>query len=359
MEAGADVDVRTGRLPPGQRVTDGFPLVGERSPSAGASDARSWRLEVVGLTAASWHGGIADLDALGATGSLRMDVHCVTGWSRFDVTWTGVPIRALLDLVRPDADARWLRMVSDSPRDHDTSLDLPTAARDAWLVWELEGAPLPRERGGPLRVVTTSRYFYKSCKWVRRLEVLAEDRPGFWERTSAYHPVGDPRPGDQRFATGSRSPAQVHRLLTSGDLAALRDEVFVGVDLRGWEPPGRDLRGLACKGCDLRDAVLAGRDLREANLSLSDLRGADLRGADLRSADLEGANLVGADLSGADLRDAALTATRLVSDDHGPGEPGERGPSSPARLDGADLRGASGLLEADAAYLSTILPGWE
>lgn len=348
-----DVDARTGQLPPRQRVTESFPLVGERAPSDDAPDRDAWQLAVGGLAERSWQGGIADLDALGATGRLRMDVHCVTGWSRFDVEWTGVPIAALLDVVRPDPSAQWLRMVADSPRDHDTSLDLPTAARDAWLVWALDGAPLPRARGGPLRVVTTSRYFYKSCKWVRRLELLADDRPGFWERTSAYHPVGDPWPGDQRFATGSRSPAQVRRLLAAG-ADALRGEVLVGVDLRGWRPEVRDLRGLACKGCDLRGAALAGHDLRGANLSLSDLRGADLREADLRDTDLEGADLVGADLRGADLRGASLTATRLVPD-----AADDPGGHAPALLGGADLRGTTGLLAADAAYVATIRSGQE
>jgi hypothetical protein len=190
--------------------------------------------------------------------------------------------------------------------------------------------------------VTPSRYFYKSLKWVHRIELLAEDRLGYWERESSYHNVADPWPGDQRFVSGSHHPDFLMRFREAESYVPYRGprKVMVGADLRGWEPETRELGDLHLKNCDLRKARLAGADLRGANLSLSDLRGADLKGADLRGADLEGANFVGADLRGADLRDTFLSASKFI-------EKGEEG----ARVDGLRWEGAKGLLEDQEAYL--------
>ena len=332
------------RLPPGQIQTAKFPVVGEKAPPPEALDLDAWRLVVDGavdrpleLSWSSW---------LGLPHRERtLDIHCVTGWSRFGDTVTGLPLAELLDRVGVQAPARFVRFVAYSHRDHDTSLPLELARADTWLVHRRNGAPLEPEHGYPLRTVTPSRYFYKSLKWVRRIELLAEDRLGYWERESAYHNVADPWAGDQRFTSGSLDPRQAARFRDAGSFDRWRSKtVLLGLDLRDWRPRDRDLSGLQLKNCDLRGADLAGCTMRGANLSLSDLRGADCRGIDARGADLEGVDFSGADLRDADLSATALSATRFVADD------GRRG----ARVEGLRLDGASGLLDSQERYLRAV-----
>lgn len=330
------------RLPPGQALTRKFPVVGEKEPAAPA-DLATWRLRLDGLVERplelAWEAFLAL-----PQGERVADLHCVTGWSRLDSRFEGVPLAALLDRAAPAAAARYVRFVSSSPRAHDTSLPLDLARADTWLVHRFEGAPLGVEHGFPLRTLTPSRYFYKSLKWLVRIELLAEDRLGYWERESSYHNAGDPWPGDQRFTTGSLDPDELARFRDAASFAPWRTakRVLLGLALPGWEPRSRDLSRLQLKNCDLRGARLAGCDLRGANLSLSDLRDADLGGADLRGADLEGVDFAGADLRGADLSSTALSATRFFA-----GTP-ER---APARVRGLRWEGAAGLLEDQEEFL--------
>ena len=334
----------TPRLPPGQALTRKFPVVGERSPSAAALDLDRWRLAVDGCVVRPLELAWPDYLALPHR-ERSADLHCVTSWSRPGTRFRGLPLTDLLARAGVAPAARFVRFAAYSDRDHDTSLPLELALADTWLVHEIDGRPLAVEHGFPLRTVTPSRYFYKSLKWLRRVELLAEDRLGYWERESAYHNVGDPWAGDQRFTSGSLDPRELELLRAGRDLAPWRlpRKVVLGADLGGWDPRDRDLRRLQLKNCDLREARLAGCDLRGANLSLSDLRGACLADADLREADLEGANLAGADLSGADLCGAALSATRFF-EDTGSGR-------REARVAGLRLAGASGLLENQEEFL--------
>jgi uncharacterized protein YjbI with pentapeptide repeats len=190
-----------------------------------------------------------------------------------------------------------------------------------------------------VRVVTPSRYFYKSVKWVRRVVVLAEDRLGWWEEGSYYHNHADPWAGDERFTSGSIRPEHLDRFMGASAYDKYRGRVMMGLDLRGWAPASLDLRRMYLKNCDLRGLSLANADLRESNLSLSDLRGADLRGSDLSGSDLEGVNFAGADLTNALLRDTALSATRFVDDTGG------------ALLDGAMFEGSYGLVEEQEEFV--------
>jgi DMSO/TMAO reductase YedYZ molybdopterin-dependent catalytic subunit len=328
-------------------LTRKFPVVGEKAPASVALDLASWSLEIGGLVVEprsySWEelGGFAQQ-------TRTVDIHCVTGWSRLGSVVVGAPLRDLLELVVPEPAARFVRFIADSAREHDTSLPLELALEDTWLVHSVDGAPLSMEHGFPLRTLTPSRYFYKSLKWVRRIELLAEDRLGFWERESRYHNDADPWRGDQRFATGSIDPRRAERFRTADDFARWRQEVLIGLELRSWRPRTRDLHGLRMKLCDLRGAQLAGCDLRGVNLSLSDLRDADLRGADLRDGDLEGANFAGADLRDADISGCALSATRFFE---GEGEAkGEE--RREAQVAGLRWEGTSGLLGAQEAFLT-------
>jgi DMSO/TMAO reductase YedYZ molybdopterin-dependent catalytic subunit len=327
-------------LPPGQTATQKFPVVGEQTPSPEALDLEGWRLAVDGLVERPLTFTHPEILAL-PQGERVADIHCVTSWSHLGMRLQGVPLAAVLERAVPRPEARFVRFEAYSSRRHDTSLPLKLALADTWLVHSRDGEPLTPEHGWPLRTVTPSRYFYKSLKWVHRIELLAEDRLGYWERESDYHNDAAPWPGDQRFVSGSLPPEKLRALREAASYVPYRGpkKVVVGADLRGWEPGTRDLGDLHLKNCDLRAARLAGADLRGANLSLSDLRGADLAGADLRGADLEGANFAGADLTGADLRDTFLSAARFFDEE------------GRARVAGLRREGGRGLLEDQEAFL--------
>ena len=321
-------------LPPNQQATRRWPVVGEREPEP--FDAATWTLAVGGLVARPLSipfAGLAALPRARRSGT----IHCVTRWSRPGTVFEGVPIEALLEPAGPSPAARFVRFASG--RGHDTTLPLAACAGDVLVALAFDGAPIPPEHGGPVRTVLFRRYFYKSVKWLRTVELLAEDRPGFWERTSGYHGDADPW-REQRYAVADLDRAEVARRLAARD--------FAGGDWRGVELARRDLRGFSFRGARIRDARLAGADLRDADLRGANLTNADLRGADLRGALLEGADLDGADLRGADLRGTAIPAASMACTTFaGPG--GADG----ARVEGADLRGAdrSGLLEEQGEFL--------
>jgi hypothetical protein len=278
----------------------------------------AWRLELVGRIDPPLRLTWEEFIALPQR-DLVADIHCVTGWSHLGMRFTGVPLADLLaDLLarrgaRVLPDARFVRFAAYSPRAHDTSLPLARALAETWLVHSFDGEPLTPEHGAPLRTVTPSRYFYKSLKWVHRIEFLAEDRLGYWERASSYHNRADPWPGDERYATGSHTAEEIERFRHAASYLPHRGpkKILLGVDLRGWDPVTRDLGDLYLKDCDLRGARLDGARLQGANLTRCRFAGATLAGADLRGADLEGASFAGADLSGADLRGAFLSAARF------------------------------------------------
>jgi hypothetical protein len=316
-------------------------VVGEREPEP--FDPATWRLEVGGLVARPLsipYAELAGMERAVRTGT----IHCVTRWSRPGSSFEGVPLEALLAAAGPAPSARFVRFASG--RGHDTTLPLAACAGDVLVALAADGAPIPPAHGGPVRTVLFRRYFYKSVKWLRTVELLAADRPGFWERTSGYHDEADPW-REQRYAVADLDRREVERRLGAKD--------FAGGDWRGVSLAGRDLRGFTFRGARLRDSRLAGADLRGADLRGANLTNADLRGADLRGALLEGVDLDGADLRGADLRDTAIPAASLACTTFaGPG--GADG----ARVEGADLRGAdvTGLLEEQGEFLrSRGVPG--
>lgn len=178
-------DPETPRVPPGQGPTSGWPVL--HLGEVPAFDPATWSLVVHGCVERprefTW-------DAWCALEHMEQssDFHCVTGWSRLDVAWGGVGLAALLSLVAPRAEARFVRFADAGV--YDTSVPLG-AARGGLLADRADGAPLAPEHGGPLRAVVPSLYGWKSCKWVREVEVLAQDRLGFWE-VRGYHNGADP-----------------------------------------------------------------------------------------------------------------------------------------------------------------------
>ena len=121
---------------------------------------------------------------------MTTDIHCVTAWSRYDNRWEGVSARDLIALVKPKASAE--HVIFHSYDTYKTNVPLADfAAGDVLLAWSWNGEPISREHGGPLRVVIPKLYFWKSAKWIKRIEFSRMDKPGFWE-VRGYHNYGDP-----------------------------------------------------------------------------------------------------------------------------------------------------------------------
>ncbi len=175
------------RLPPGQRRVENWPVLDlgvqpEVSPEA-------WQLTIDGLVENPVRWGWAEFRAQPAFRDVS-DIHCVTAWSRFDNDWEGVSARHVIATVRPLPEARFVLLHSHD--DYTTNLPLADfAGEDVLLAHSWQGRPLTREHGGPVRAIVPRLYFWKSAKWLRRIEFLAEDRRGFWEERG-YHDHGDP-----------------------------------------------------------------------------------------------------------------------------------------------------------------------
>jgi DMSO/TMAO reductase YedYZ molybdopterin-dependent catalytic subunit len=119
---------------------------------------------------------------------VRADIHCVTKWSKLDTHWEGVSLDMLLESAEPIGGF----LVAHSDGGYTTNLSRGDAAGGrAWVVFSYDGKPLAPEHGGPARLLVPHLYFWKSAKWVRRLEVVEDEKPGFWE-TMGYHVRGDP-----------------------------------------------------------------------------------------------------------------------------------------------------------------------
>ena len=183
----ADAGYDPVRLPPGQYLTEKWPVL--HAGTVPKVDLATWDFRVWGGVdnpiRLSWE-ELQDLPAAEVT----VDIHCVTRWSRFDVTFEGVHWSALEELVAPMPSARFV--VAHAEQGY--TANVPIAfLRDplALLATHADGAPLAPEHGGPLRLVIPGKYFWKSAKWLRGIELTADDRPGFWERYG-YHNDADP-----------------------------------------------------------------------------------------------------------------------------------------------------------------------
>jgi DMSO/TMAO reductase YedYZ molybdopterin-dependent catalytic subunit len=177
-----------GRLPPGQYDTGaGWPvLTAEATPHI---EREAWSVTVDGLvdrpTTWTWD-EVQQLPPSSYSG----DIHCVTTWTKLDTVFAGVSVDTLLDAAGPQSEARFV--MAHSSTGYTTNLPLAdVTGGKAWVVWEFDGRPLTAEHGGPVRLLVPHLYFWKSAKWVSRLELIAQDRPGFWE-SNGYHDRGDP-----------------------------------------------------------------------------------------------------------------------------------------------------------------------
>ena len=175
------------RLPPGQRLVTNWPVldlgVQPHVPT------ESWSLGIDGAVEhplkLDWSGFLALPQS-----EIVSDVHCVTQWSRYDNRWQGVSARSLLAIVKPMALATHVVLHSHDGYTTNVRLD-HFSEEDCMLAHRHDGTQLAREHGGPVRAVIPRYYFWKSAKWIKRIEFTAVDRPGFWE-VRGYHTIGDP-----------------------------------------------------------------------------------------------------------------------------------------------------------------------
>ncbi|VIO71377.1 Sulfoxide reductase catalytic subunit YedY [Bradyrhizobium ivorense] len=175
------------RLPPGQHLTRDWPVLDlGMLPNV---TQEHWRLDVFGAVEQTIYWTFAQFQAQPQT-QFVSDIHCVTTWSRYDNQWEGLATRDLLAACRPREEARFV--VLHSYDGYTTNLPLEDfAAEDALLAHSSSGKPLEHEHGGPVRLVVPHLYFWKSAKWLQRIEFVADDAPGFWE-VRGYHNRGDP-----------------------------------------------------------------------------------------------------------------------------------------------------------------------
>jgi DMSO/TMAO reductase YedYZ molybdopterin-dependent catalytic subunit len=175
------------RLPPGQYLTEKWPVL--HAGSIPDVDLTTWDFRVWGevedeLTL-SWE----ELNALPRTEHTQ-DIHCVTRWSKFDLTFEGVHWRELERLVRPKQSAHYV--IAHSEQGYTANVPIAFLRDElSLLATHANGEPLAPEHGYPLRLVIPGKYFWKSAKWLRGIELSAVDQPGFWERYG-YHNDADP-----------------------------------------------------------------------------------------------------------------------------------------------------------------------
>jgi DMSO/TMAO reductase YedYZ molybdopterin-dependent catalytic subunit len=166
------------RLPPGQYLTEKWPIL--HAGDVPKTDLATWDLKIWGEVETPVTLSFAQLQALPAT-DLTIDIHCVTRWSRFDTRFKGVRWRELAALCSPKESARFV--VAHAEQGY--TANVPLAAledENALVVYEADGAPLTPDHGWPVRLFIPSKYFWKSAKWLRGIELSPVDKPGFWER---------------------------------------------------------------------------------------------------------------------------------------------------------------------------------
>jgi DMSO/TMAO reductase YedYZ molybdopterin-dependent catalytic subunit len=175
------------RVPKGQYVTPKMPVMNlSYAPKLSTAD---WKLSVRGLVEREVE---LDWDAFLALPGMSevVDFHCVTQWSRLNVAWEGVAASTVVDLASPKPEARYVMLRGADG--YTTNVDLEMFREpDVLFAHKMDGEPLEPNHGYPVRLVVPARYGWKSAKWVTGVELMAENRPGFWE-TNGYHMRGDP-----------------------------------------------------------------------------------------------------------------------------------------------------------------------
>jgi DMSO/TMAO reductase YedYZ molybdopterin-dependent catalytic subunit len=183
----AELGFDPARLPPGQYLTEKWPVL--HAGDVPDVDLATWDFRVWGEVENPIELSWEQLNEL-PTVEVTQDIHCVTRWSRFDTTFRGVPWSAVAELVHPRPSARF----AIAHAEQGYTANVPASFLDqegAMLATHADGEPLAPEHGWPLRLVVPGKYFWKSAKWLRGIELSATDKPGFWERYG-YHNDADP-----------------------------------------------------------------------------------------------------------------------------------------------------------------------
>jgi DMSO/TMAO reductase YedYZ molybdopterin-dependent catalytic subunit len=187
---------RPERLPPGQVLTRKWPVL-HAGPVPGF-DPETWLFQIFGLVEKPWQCTYDEFRALPRI-EVHADMHCVTRWSKLDNTWGGVSTREVLRQVNVSTKARFVMVHSE----HGFATNLPLddfLGEDCLFAWQHNGQDLEPDHGYPLRLVVPRLYAWKSAKWVRAIELMEQDRAGFWEswENGGYHMRGDPW-AEERF----------------------------------------------------------------------------------------------------------------------------------------------------------------
>lgn len=178
------------RVPPGQYVTEKFPVLHYGSVPQYTDLENTWDLRVWGEIEEPARFSFAEFRAL-PTITTTLDIHCVTRWSKLDTTWEGVQFKEFLKHIPPlKPTAKFV--LAHCEQGFTANVPLDVLLEDAaMLAYKYDGKELDPEHGYPLRLLVPKKYFWKSAKWLRGIEFMAGDRPGFWER-NGYHMEGDP-----------------------------------------------------------------------------------------------------------------------------------------------------------------------
>ncbi len=176
------------RVPPGQYLTNGFPIMTYgQTPDV---TRKEWKLKVWGLVSQPLTFTWEDVMKL-PQHEFTVDFHCVTRWSKLDVTWKGFKIVDVMKLVG-DLDPAAVHVMEHCYGGYTTNLPLADFLRDEnFFAYELNGEPLPKEHGGPMRTMVPHLYAWKSAKWISGIELIDREQSGFWEK-NGYHKRGEP-----------------------------------------------------------------------------------------------------------------------------------------------------------------------
>ena len=196
------------RVPPNQRLADGFPILHEGAVPV--IDQGQWDLKVWGLAddrRLDWQAVMALPQS-----KVYADFHCVTGWTKLDNVWEGVRFVDLLEALHVSPEARHVMAyghLDDDPLGYSANIPLEVLKDpDVLLAHSHNGKPLNADHGAPVRLVVPKRYAWKSVKWLRGLEFLAEDRRGYWE-VRGYHNDADPF-AEERYASQEKPKERHH-----------------------------------------------------------------------------------------------------------------------------------------------------
>jgi DMSO/TMAO reductase YedYZ molybdopterin-dependent catalytic subunit len=188
-----------GRLPPGQSLTQKFPVL-HYGPTPGFDEA-TWDLRVFGEVETPMRWNWQEFQQL-PTVQQTVDIHCVTRWSKFDTVWEGVRFSEFIKLFGVKPTAKYV--IAHCEYGYTTNMPLEDMLDDdVMLAYKFDGQFLDAEHGFPLRTLVPKRYFWKSAKWLRGLEFSPVDKPGFWEQ-AGYHNDGDPW-REERYSRGGFS----------------------------------------------------------------------------------------------------------------------------------------------------------